>query len=48
MPATVRRILIGGNAAVMNLDLYDNENTRYLARQPWMMTCNAGSWCPDR
>ena len=42
VPATVRRILAGGNAAVMNLDLYDIENTRYLARQPWMMTCTDG------
>ena len=42
VPAAVRRILTGGNAAVMNLDLYDIENTRYLARQPWMMTCTDG------
>ena len=42
VPATVRRILTAGNAAVMNLDLYDIENTRYLARQPWMMTCTDG------
>jgi N-acyl-D-aspartate/D-glutamate deacylase len=31
-----------GNASVMNLDLYDIENTRYLARMPWMMTCTDG------
>ena len=42
VPATVRRILTAGNAAVMNLDLYDIENTRYLARQSWMMTCTDG------
>ena len=42
IPAAVRRILSAGNAAVMNLDLYDIENTRYLARQPWMMTCTDG------
>ena len=42
VPVTVRRILAGGNAAVMNLDLYDIENTRYLARQAWMMTCTDG------
>ncbi len=42
VPAAVRRILTVGNAAVMNLDLYDIENTRYLARQPWMMTCTDG------
>ena len=42
VPAAVRRILTEGNAAVMNLDLYDIENTRYLARQAWMMTCTDG------
>ena len=42
LPAAVRRILTAGNAAVMNLDLYDIENTRYLARQPWMTTCTDG------
>ena len=42
IPAAVRRIITAGDAAVMNLDLYDIENTRYLARQPWMMTCTDG------
>ena len=42
VPAAVRRIITAGNAAVMNLDLYDIGNTRYLARQPWMMTCTDG------
>ena len=42
IPAAVRRILVAGNGAVMNLDLYDIENTRYLAQQPWMMTCTDG------
>ena len=42
VPAAVRRILTDGNAAVMNLALYNIENTRYLARQPWMMTCTDG------
>lgn len=43
VPATVRRILEeNGNASVMNLDLYDAENTRYLATKPWMMTCTDG------
>jgi N-acyl-D-amino-acid deacylase len=42
VPATVRRILAEGNASVMNLDLYDMENTRYLAQQEWMMTCTDG------
>jgi N-acyl-D-amino-acid deacylase len=38
----VRRILSEGSAAVMNLDLYDIENTRYLATKEWMMTCTDG------
>ncbi|MEZ4415791.1 MAG: amidohydrolase family protein [Gemmatimonadota bacterium] len=42
VPATVRRILRGGSTAVMNLDLYDTENTKVLARMPWMMTCTDG------
>lgn len=42
VPETVRRILRDGNAAVMNLDLYDIENTYFLAQQPWMMTCTDG------
>ena len=42
VPETVRRILRDGNAAVMNRDLYDPENTRFLAMQPWMMTCTDG------
>lgn len=42
VPETVRRILRDGNAVVMNLDLYDVENTRFLAQQPWMMTCTDG------
>jgi N-acyl-D-amino-acid deacylase len=42
VPETVRRILRDGNAAVMNHDLYDIENTRRLAQQEWMMTCTDG------
>ena len=42
VPETVRRILREGNAAVMNRDLYDPQNTRYLALQDWMMTCTDG------
>jgi len=42
VPETVRRILRDGNVAVNNLDLYDDENTRYLARKAWMMTCTDG------
>ena len=41
-PAAARRILREGNAAVMNLGLYDIENVRYLARLDWMMTCTDG------
>jgi N-acyl-D-amino-acid deacylase len=41
-PEAARRILREGNAAVMNLDLYDAENTAYLAQKPWMMTCTDG------
>lgn len=42
VPVAVRRILAERNAAVMNLDLYDIANTRYLATRPWMMTCTDG------
>ena len=41
-PATARRILREGNAAVMNLGLYDIENVRYLAQLDWMLTCTDG------
>ncbi len=34
---TVRRIITEANASVMNLDLYDIENTWFLAQQKWMM-----------
>jgi len=39
---TVRDILRDGNASLMNLELYDNDNTRVLAQEPWMMTCTDG------
>lgn len=42
VPETVREILTEGPASVMNLDLYDAGNTRYLATMPWMMTCTDG------
>ena len=42
VPQPVRRILTEANAGVMNLELYDIENTRHLARQSWMMTCTDG------
>ena len=41
-PAAARRILRDGNAAVMNLGLYDVENVRHLAQLDWMMTCTDG------
>ena len=39
---TVRWILRDGNAGVMNLELYDDANTRRLAVEKWMMTCTDG------
>ncbi|HEX6132721.1 MAG TPA: gamma-glutamyltransferase [Longimicrobiales bacterium] len=42
VPEAVRRILRDGEAAVMNLDLYDIDNIRYLATRDWMMTCTDG------
>lgn len=42
VPETVRRIIRERNAPVMNLELYDDWNTRYLAQKPWMMTCTDG------
>lgn len=41
-PDAARQILREGNAAVMNLGLYDIENVRYLAQLEWMMTCTDG------
>ena len=37
-----QEILRDGNAWVMNLELYDDANTRRLAVEPWMMTCTDG------
>jgi N-acyl-D-amino-acid deacylase len=42
VPQAVRRILRDGNASVMNFELYDDANTRYLATKDWMMTCTDG------
>ena len=42
VPETVQALLSAGNASVMNLDLYDAANTRYLAQREWMMTCTDG------
>lgn len=39
---TVEWILREGNAGVMNLELYDHDNTRRLAQEAWMMTCTDG------
>lgn len=40
--AAVQQILRQGNKSVMNLELYDDSNTRVLAQEPWMMTCTDG------
>ena len=39
---TVKWILRDGEASVMNLELYDHDNTRRLAQESWMMTCTDG------
>ena len=36
---TAQWILRDGNVWVMNLELYDHDNTRRLAQEAWMMTC---------
>ena len=38
----VQEILRRDDAGVMNLELYDHENTRTLAQEAWMMTCTDG------
>jgi len=38
----VQDILRNGNKGVMNLELYDDDNTRVLAAEAWMMTCTDG------
>jgi N-acyl-D-amino-acid deacylase len=38
----VQDILRKDDAGVMNLELYDAENTRVLAQESWMMTCTDG------
>lgn len=42
VPDAVMKIVGEGNASVMNLDLYDDANTRLLAQKDWMMTCTDG------
>ncbi len=46
VPETARLIITEANASVMNLELYDIENTRYLAQKEWMMTCTDGRTPP--
>jgi len=38
----VQQILRRGDAVIMNLELYDHDNTRVLAQEAWMMTCTDG------
>jgi N-acyl-D-amino-acid deacylase len=38
----VQKLLRDGNKGVMNLELYDDDNTRVLAAEAWMMTCTDG------
>ncbi len=38
----VQQILREGNKGVMNLELYDDNNTRVLGQEAWMMTCTDG------
>ncbi|MDA0992551.1 MAG: amidohydrolase family protein [Proteobacteria bacterium] len=38
----VQQILRENNKVVMNLELYDDDNTRLLAEEAWMMTCTDG------
>ena len=42
VPETVRELIGDGNVWVMTRDLYEVDNTRYLATMPWMMTCTDG------
>jgi N-acyl-D-amino-acid deacylase len=42
VPDAVMKIVSEGDASVMNLELYDDVNTRLLAQKEWMMTCTDG------
>jgi N-acyl-D-amino-acid deacylase len=42
VPDTVMKILATSNGSVLNRDIYDPENTDFLSRQEWMMTCTDG------
>lgn len=46
VPETVRELVGEQSVWVMNRELYDVENTRYLATMPWMMTCTDGASPP--
>lgn len=41
--AAVQDLLRTGNKSVMNLELYDDNNTLRLAQEAWMMTCTDGA-----
>jgi N-acyl-D-amino-acid deacylase len=42
VPETVMKILATSNGSVLNRDIYDPDNTDFLAKQEWMMTCTDG------
>ena len=42
VPEAVRKIYRDRQGSVMNLELYDDNNTKYLAQEEWMMTCTDG------
>ncbi len=42
VPETVMKILQTSNGSVLNRDIYDPNNTDFLAKQDWMMTCTDG------
>lgn len=42
VPSAVRQILREKKGGVMNLELYDDNNTKFLAQKSWMMTCTDG------
>jgi N-acyl-D-amino-acid deacylase len=42
VPDAVMKILGTSNGSVLNRDIYDPDNTDFLARQEWMMTCTDG------
>ena len=42
VPDAVMKILQTSNGSVLNRDIYDPNNTDFLAKQEWMMTCTDG------